>query len=168
MCDLRATAVAAGSRYGVGAQIASTCDVGVRGERRQTLCAETFRMGNATRRRGGLRPPNNAFLSLGASWGPLMFKFTSAVMAAATIAGVLTLPRTSARLDASPLGKPEEASLKACTDRPWPYLNCSGSPLGNPRIRLLTADKHLTPSAGTVRVSDAQSILFETSQIQDW
>ena len=71
-----------------------------------------------------------------------MLKFISAVMAAAAIAGVLTLlSATSTRLDARPLATPEAAALKA--DR-------------------------LTPSAGTVRVSDAQSILFETSQIQDW
>ena len=71
-----------------------------------------------------------------------MLKFISAVLAAAAIAGVLTmLSATSTRLDARPLVKPEATALKA--DR-------------------------LTPSAGTVRVSDAKSILFETSQIQDW
>jgi hypothetical protein len=100
-----------------------------------------------------------------------MFKFISAVMAAATIAGVLTLlQETSTELDASPLAKPQEATLKACTHRPWPYLNCIGTPLGNPRIRLVTTDR-VTPSAGMLMresVSDARSIQFETSQIKDW
>ena len=74
-----------------------------------------------------------------------MLKLISAVMAAAAIAGVLTLlSATSARLDAGPLAKPAEAALKACTQQPWPYLNCIGAPLGNPRIRLVTTDR-LTP-----------------------
>ena len=34
-----------------------------------------------------------------------------------------------------------EAALKACTQQPWPYLNCVGTPLGNPRIRLVTTDR---------------------------
>jgi|GEM_PF-478672 hypothetical protein len=99
-----------------------------------------------------------------------MLKLISAVMAAAAIAGVLTLlSATSARLDAGPLAKPEEAALKACTERPWPYFNCIGTPLGNPRIRLLATDQ-LTPSAGMLggSVSDARSILLKGSQIQDW
>jgi hypothetical protein len=100
-----------------------------------------------------------------------MLKLISAVMAAAAIAGVLTLlSATSARLDAGPLAKPEEAALKACTERPWPYFNnCIGTPHGNPRIRLLTTEQ-LTPSAGMLggSVSDARSILLKGSQIQDW
>jgi hypothetical protein len=71
-----------------------------------------------------------------------MVKSVSAVLAAAAIAGVLTLlSATNARLDAGPLAKPQEAALKACTQRPWPYLNCVGTPLGNPRIRLVTIDR---------------------------
>jgi len=31
--------------------------------------------------------------------------------------------------------------LKACTKQPWPYLNCVGTPLGNPRIGLVTTDR---------------------------
>ena len=74
-----------------------------------------------------------------------MLKSITAVMAAAAIAGVLTLlSAPSARLDAGPLAKPAEAALKACTQQPWPYLNCVGTPLGNPRIRLVTTDR-LTP-----------------------
>ena len=71
-----------------------------------------------------------------------MVKSVSAILAAAAIAGVLTLLSvTNARLDAGPLAKPEEAALKACTQQPWPYLNCVGTPLGNPRIRLVTIDR---------------------------
>jgi hypothetical protein len=33
------------------------------------------------------------------------------------------------------------AALNDCTQRPWPYLNCVGTPVGNPRIRLITTDK---------------------------
>lgn len=63
-------------------------------------------------------------------------------MVAAGIAGILTLlSATNARLDAGPLAKPQETALKVCTQRPWPYLNCVGTPLGNPRIRLVTIDR---------------------------
>jgi hypothetical protein len=63
-------------------------------------------------------------------------------MTAAAIAGVLTLlSAPSGRLDAGPLAKPAEAALKACIQQPWPYLNCVGTPLGNPRIRLVTTDR---------------------------
>ena len=72
-------------------------------------------------------------------------KSITAFRAAAAIAGVLTLlSASSARLDAGPLAKPAEAALRACTQQPWPYLNCVGTPLGNPRIRLVTTDR-LTP-----------------------
>ena len=40
---------------------ASTCDDGVCSERRQTVCAETFRMGNTAGPRGALRIRNAAF-----------------------------------------------------------------------------------------------------------
>ena len=69
-------------------------------------------------------------------------KSIAAVMTAAAIAGVLTLlSAPSGRLDAGPLAKPAEAALKACIQQPWPYLNCVGTPLGNPRIRLVTTDR---------------------------
>ena len=59
-----------------------------------------------------------------------MLKLLSALVAAAGIAGVLTfLPgATSTRLSASPPAKSEQVSLEACADKPWPYLNCVGSP----------------------------------------
>ena len=99
-----------------------------------------------------------------------MLKFLGAVMAAAAFASVLTFlsATTSVGPDASPLAKPEEASLKTCTDKPWPYLNCIRSSLENPRIKLLTLERP-TPAAGNLRgsVSDIR-ILLEKSEIQDW
>jgi hypothetical protein len=96
-----------------------------------------------------------------------MLKLLSAVVAAAGIAAMLTfLPGAkSARLTASPPTKPEQVS-EVCADRPWPYLNCIGSPREESRLRRLTADR-FTPGASMLRVSDAQ-ILLEKSQIQDW
>ncbi len=74
-----------------------------------------------------------------------MLNSITALMAAAAIAGVLTLlSATNAPLDAGPLAKPAETALRACIHQPWPYLNCVGTPLGNPRIRLVTTDR-LTP-----------------------
>jgi hypothetical protein len=71
-----------------------------------------------------------------------MFKFTYAVLAAAAIAGVITLlTATSGSLDAGPLPASTEAALKSCTQRPWPYLNCVGTPLGNQHIRLITTER---------------------------
>jgi len=72
-----------------------------------------------------------------------MFKFIiSAVLAAAAIAGLLTfLTAASDRLDAGPLPAPAQATLKTCTQQPWPYLNCVGTPLGNPNVRLITTER---------------------------
>jgi hypothetical protein len=71
-----------------------------------------------------------------------MLKSISAVLVAATIASIATLIfAPSAPVDAGPLAKPAEAVLKACTQQAWPYLNCVGTPLGNPRIRLVTTDR---------------------------
>lgn len=71
-----------------------------------------------------------------------MFKLVYAVIAAAAVAGLLTfLTSASDRLDAGPLSASTEAVLKDCTQRPWPYLNCVGTPLGNPKIRLITTDQ---------------------------
>jgi hypothetical protein len=69
-----------------------------------------------------------------------MLKSIAAVLAAAAIAGVLT-SATSARLDAGPLPEAAETALKACTQAPWPYNNCVGTPIGNPNIRLITLDR---------------------------
>ncbi len=72
-----------------------------------------------------------------------MFKFIlSAVLAAAAIAGLLTfLTAASDRLDAGPLAPPAQAVLKTCTQQPWPYLNCIGTPIGNPNVRLITTER---------------------------
>ena len=67
-----------------------------------------------------------------------MLKFVNALIAAAAIAAIVTvLTGSSARLDASPIAEPAQSALKACTQQPWPYLNCVGTRFGNPRIRLI-------------------------------
>lgn len=74
--------------------------------------------------------------------GVVMIKFAYAVLAAAAIAGAFTfLTAASDRLDAGPLSATNEAVLKDCTQRPWPYLNCVGTPLGNQHIRLITTER---------------------------
>ena len=107
------------------------------------------------------------FSAFRANLGAVMFKLLSALVAAAGIAGVLTLlpGATSGRLTASPPTKSEQVS-EVCADRPWPYLKCIDSPSEESSLRLLPADR-FTPSASMLRVSDAQ-ILLEKSQIQDW
>lgn len=71
-----------------------------------------------------------------------VFKLTHCVIAAAAIAGIITvLTGISVRLDADPLAEPAQTQLKTCTKRPWPYLNCVGTPFGNPHIRLVTTDR---------------------------
>jgi hypothetical protein len=74
--------------------------------------------------------------------GTAMLNTITAVLTAAAIAALITLlsaPGNS--LDAGPLPKTAETALMACTQQPWPYFNCVGSPLGNPRIRLVTTDR---------------------------
>jgi hypothetical protein len=70
-----------------------------------------------------------------------MFKITHAVIAAAAIAAAFTVLTASDKLTASPLPEQAQATLKTCTEQPWPYLNCVGTPLGNPRIRLVTSER---------------------------
>jgi hypothetical protein len=71
-----------------------------------------------------------------------MLKSITAIAAAATIAAAITvLTAPGGELSAGPLPKPDEAALHACAQRPWPYLNCVGTHLGNPRIRLVTTDR---------------------------
>jgi hypothetical protein len=72
-----------------------------------------------------------------------MFRFIiSAVLAAAAIAGAFTILTTASdRLDAGPLAPPVEAVLKTCTHQPWPFLNCVGTPLGNPHVRLIATER---------------------------
>jgi hypothetical protein len=71
-----------------------------------------------------------------------MLKTVSAIMSAAAIAALITVfSSPSATVDAGPLAKPAEATLKECTQRPWPYLNCVGTELGNKKIRLVTTER---------------------------
>lgn len=76
--------------------------------------------------------------------GVTMLKTITAVLSAAAIAAIITISLApSGAVDAGPLAKPNEATLKSCVQRPWPYLNCVGTSVGNPKIRLVTTD-HLT------------------------
>ncbi len=70
-----------------------------------------------------------------------MLKALTAIMTAAAIAAVLTIVSTPGPVDAGPLAKGSEAVLKVCTQKAWPYLNCVGTSVGNPRIRLVTTDR---------------------------
>lgn len=71
-----------------------------------------------------------------------MLKTISVILSAAAIAAVITVVSSpSGTVDAGPLAEPAEAALKSCTQRPWPYLNCVGTPLGNQRIRLITTER---------------------------
>ena len=69
-----------------------------------------------------------------------MLKFiASAVLASAAIAAALTLLTVTS--DAGPLPAPVQETLHTCTQQPWPYLNCVGTPLGNPHIRLIVTER---------------------------
>ena len=70
-----------------------------------------------------------------------MLKAITAVMSAAAIAALVTAFSSPSPVDAGPLPKPAEATLKACTQMAWPYLNCVGTSVGNPRIRLVTTHR---------------------------
>ena len=70
-----------------------------------------------------------------------MLKTSTAIMTAATIAAAVTILSGPGPVDAGPLAKPAETALKACTQQAWPYLNCVGTPYGNPRIRLVTSER---------------------------
>lgn len=72
-----------------------------------------------------------------------MLKTISAVLTAAAIAAVATVlsAPTAGPVTAGPLAKPTEEAIKSCTQRAWPYNNCVGTSVGNPKIRLVTTDK---------------------------
>lgn len=72
-----------------------------------------------------------------------MLKTISAIITAGAIAGIATLlsAPTGGPVSAGPLAQPAEATLKLCTQRPWPYSNCVGTAVGNPRVRLVTTDR---------------------------
>ncbi len=76
--------------------------------------------------------------------GAICAKLVRGATTVAASAGIMTLlTGTSVRLDAGPLAGPARGTLKARIERPWPYLNCVGTPFGDPRIRLVTTD-HLS------------------------
>jgi hypothetical protein len=71
-----------------------------------------------------------------------MLKSTTAVMFAAAIAAAVTvLSAPTAQVDAGPVAKPVEVAMKACTNQPWPYLHCVGTPFGNPKVRLISTER---------------------------
>ena len=70
-----------------------------------------------------------------------MLKALTAIMTAVAIAAAVTVISAPGPVDAGPLAKANEAVLKACTQQAWPYLNCVGTSIGNPRIRLVTTDR---------------------------
>lgn len=71
-----------------------------------------------------------------------MLKTLSAIATAAAVAAVMTISMSpSSPVDAGPLVQQDEAVLKTCTQRPWPYLNCVGTSMGNQKIRLVTTDR---------------------------
>jgi len=68
-------------------------------------------------------------------------KPVTAVVAAATVAALVTLSSSQTeRVTAGPMPAATSAAMHACADRPWPYINCVGTPFGNPHIRLVTTD----------------------------
>jgi hypothetical protein len=65
-----------------------------------------------------------------------VFKVTNAILISAVIATFVTgVPGWNTGLVASPM--PDQSAIKACTEQAWPYLNCVGTPYGNPRVRLI-------------------------------
>jgi hypothetical protein len=70
-----------------------------------------------------------------------MLKRIAAIMAAAAIAATVTvISAPIGDVVASPLAKPAADAIAACTQNPWPYVNCVGTEFGNPRIRLIRID----------------------------
>ena len=63
-------------------------------------------------------------------------------VSAAVTAGLITLLSSPASpVDAGPLARPVVEAMTACKDRPWPYVNCVGTPFGNPRIRVIAINR---------------------------
>ena len=72
-----------------------------------------------------------------------MFKPLTAIGAAAFIAAAITiLSAPSAQVSAGPLPEAKSADRsRACAQRAWPYINCVGTPFGNPNVRLVTTER---------------------------
>jgi hypothetical protein len=71
-----------------------------------------------------------------------MLKTLAAILAAAIIAATITiLSAPIADVVADPLPQPALDAIAACKQQPWPYLNCVGTELGNPRVRLISLER---------------------------
>jgi hypothetical protein len=71
-----------------------------------------------------------------------MLKVLSAIVSAAAIAAVMTISfAPSGPVTAGPIAGQNGATLKSCTARPWPYLNCVGTELGSRKIRLVSTER---------------------------
>lgn len=71
-----------------------------------------------------------------------MLKTIIAIVAAAVIAGVITiLSAPIGDVVASPLPKVTVEAIASCNQRPWPYVNCVGTELGNPHVRLISMNQ---------------------------
>lgn len=71
-----------------------------------------------------------------------MLKSTTAVVVAATIATVCTiLSAPSVQVAAGPLPEVSAAPIRSCTERPWPYFGCVGTPYGAPHVRLVSIER---------------------------
>lgn len=71
-----------------------------------------------------------------------LFTAVTAAAGAATVVTILCMPTT--KVAAGTMPAPIVKAMHACADRPWPYLNCVGTPFGNPKIRLVTTG-HFAP-----------------------
>lgn len=82
-------------------------------------------------------------LATDAKKGAVMLKTTAAaVMFSAAVAAAITIVSApTTHVDASPLPQVAAEPMHACAHRPWPYLRCVGTPLGNPHVRLVTTDR---------------------------
>lgn len=71
-----------------------------------------------------------------------MLKVLSAIVSAAAVAAVMTVSfAPSGPVTAGPAAGDEAVALQSCKARPWPYLNCVGTAVGNPKIRLVTTER---------------------------
>jgi len=71
-----------------------------------------------------------------------MLKTIAAVVAAAIIAGAITiLSAPIADVVANPLPQPAVDAITACKQQPGPYLNCVGTEFGNPHVRMISLDR---------------------------
>ena len=71
-----------------------------------------------------------------------MLKTIAAVVAAAIIAGAITiLSAPIADVVANPLPQPAVDAITARRQQPWPYLNCVGTEFGNPHVRMISLDR---------------------------